>query len=38
MTLSGRDVGLGALHAASSNGVYHLPEAHLNPVLPKVGV
>lgn len=27
-------VSLGALHAASSNGVYHLPEAHLDLVRP----
>ncbi len=29
---------LGALHAASSNGVYHLPEAHLDLVRPGIAI
>jgi alanine racemase len=31
-------VGLGMLHAASSNGVYHLPEAHLDMVRPGIAL
>jgi alanine racemase len=34
----GRGVDLGALHAASSNGVYHLPEAHLDMVRPGIAL
>ena len=30
----GEGIALGELHAASSNGVYHLPEAHLDMVRP----
>jgi alanine racemase len=41
-TLAGRIEGdgidLGALHAASSNGVYHLPEAHLDLVRPGIAI
>jgi len=33
-----RGVELGDLHAASSNGVYHLPEAHLDMVRPGVAL
>jgi alanine racemase len=31
-------IGLGRLHAASSNGVYHLPEAHLDMVRPGIAL
>ncbi len=31
-------IGLGRLHAASSNGVYHLPEAHLEMVRPGIAL
>ncbi|MEQ9400394.1 MAG: alanine racemase [Longimicrobiales bacterium] len=31
-------VGLGALHAASSNGVFHLPDAHLDQVRPGIAL
>jgi alanine racemase len=34
----GRGVDLGTLHAASSNGVYHLPEAHLDMVRPGIAL
>ncbi len=34
----GRGVALGALHAASSNGVFHLPEAHLDMVRPGIAL
>lgn len=33
-----RGIGLGRLHAASSNGVYHLPEAHLDLVRPGIAL
>ncbi len=33
-----RGVGLGRLHAASSNGVYHLPDAHLDMVRPGIAL
>jgi alanine racemase len=33
-----RGVELGVLHAASSNGVYHLPEAHLDMVRPGIAL
>jgi alanine racemase len=33
-----RGVALGALHAASSNGVYHLPDAHLDLVRPGIAL
>ncbi len=31
-------VGLGQLHAASSNGVFHLPDAHLDMVRPGIAI
>jgi alanine racemase len=34
----GAGVGLGTLHAASSNGVYHLPDAHLDMVRPGIAL
>ena len=33
-----RGVDLGRLHAASSNGVFHLPDAHLNMVRPGIAL
>ena len=33
-----RGIGLGRLHAASSNGVYHMPEAHLDLVRPGIAL
>ncbi len=33
-----RGIELGALHAASSNGVYHLPDAHLDMVRPGIAL
>jgi len=33
-----KGMGLGRLHAASSNGVYHLPEAHLDMVRPGIAL
>ncbi|MDX1579880.1 MAG: alanine racemase, partial [Gemmatimonadota bacterium] len=32
------ELGLGPLHAASSNGVFHLPEAHLDMVRPGIAL
>ena len=37
-TAKARGFELGALHAASSNGVYHLPEAHLDMVRPGIAL
>lgn len=34
----GAGVGIGRLHAASSNGVFHLPEAHLDLVRPGIAL
>ena len=34
----GRGLALGALHAASSNAVYHLPSAHLDQVRPGIAL
>ena len=33
-----RGLSMGSLHAASSNGVYHLPEAHLDMVRPGIAL
>ena len=40
VTSAAREAGvpLGALHAASSNGVYHLPDAHLDLVRPGIAL
>ena len=37
-TARARGFELGSLHAASSNGVYHLPEAHLDMVRPGIAL
>jgi alanine racemase len=34
----GEGIGLGTLHAASSNGVFHLPDAHLDQVRPGIAL
>jgi alanine racemase len=34
----GEGIGLGTLHAASSNGVFHLPAAHLDAVRPGIAL